>query len=77
MDYHYAFTNQIFMKKNQMEVKKLNYNLIRDFNCSNNTNPNIIHLAKMTYISFIDASINIIQDIIYLMLKILFYIYKV
>ena len=40
-----------------------NYNLLRDFNCSNNKIPDINHLAKMTYISLIDASINVIKDI--------------
>ena len=40
-----------------------NYTLLRDFNCSNNKIPNIDHLAKMTYISKIDASINVIKDI--------------
>ena len=40
-----------------------NYTLLRDFNCSNNIIPDINHLAKMTYISIIDASINVIKDI--------------
>lgn len=40
-----------------------NYNLLRDFNCSNNKIPDINHLAKMTYISTIDASTNSIKDI--------------
>ena len=40
-----------------------NYNLLRDFNCSNNKIPDINHLSKMTYISTIDASTNSIKDI--------------
>ena len=40
-----------------------NYTLLRDFNCSNNKIPNIDHLGKMTYISKIDASTNVIKDI--------------
>lgn len=41
----------------------VNYTLLRDFNCSNNKIHDINHLAKMTYISKIDASINVIKDI--------------
>ena len=61
----YAFTKLDIHEKelDGLGEELANYNLLRDFNCSNNKIPNINHLAKMTYISTIDASINVIKDI--------------
>ena len=40
-----------------------NYNLLREFICTNNKIQDISALAKMSYMSLIDASINFIKDI--------------
>ena len=40
-----------------------NYNLLREFICTNNKIKDISSLAKMSYMSLIDASINFIKDI--------------